>query len=87
MAASTVMPKNWKDLLCVDENKTELFAFLSREGVRLHLADGKELYATDGSGVLCSPAESHCARLAPCSQEESDTCLLLHAADAVQKGV
>ena len=35
---------------------TELFAFLSLEVVRLPLAESNELYATDGSGVLCSPA-------------------------------
>ena len=86
MAPSTVLPKNWKDFLRVDENKTELFAFLSREAVNLPLPQDKELYATDGSGVLCSPAESHLAGLAPCSHEEADTRLLLHVADAVQKG-
>ena len=64
---------------------TELFAFLSLEFVRLPLAESNELYATDGSGVLCS-AESDCARDSPCSQEEADTRLLLDAADAVQKG-
>ncbi len=65
---------------------TELFAFLSLEVVPLPLAESNELYATDGSGVLCSHAESYCARLSPCSQEETDTRLLLDAADAVQKG-
>ena len=85
MAASTVIPKNWNDFLCVDENKTELFAFLLCKVVRIPLAEGKELYATDGCGVLCSP-ESCLARLAPCSHEEADTRLLLHAADAVQNG-
>ena len=85
-APSTVMPKNWKDFLRVNENKTELFAFLSRQTVHLSVAEGKEIYATDGSGVLCSPAGSYLARLAPCSQEEADTRLLLHVADAVQKG-
>ena len=64
---------------------TELFAFLSLEVVRLPLAESNELYATEGSGVLCSPAESYCACLSPCSQEEADTRLLLDAADAVQK--
>ena len=86
MAPSTVMPKDWKDFLGVDQNKTELFAFLSHKVVRLPLADGKELYASDGSVVVCSPAESYLARLALCLQEEADTRLLLHAADAVQKG-
>ena len=65
---------------------TELFAFLSLEVVRLPLAESNELYATDGSGVLCTPAVSYCARLSPCSQEEADSRLLLDAADAVQKG-
>ena len=63
-----------------------MFAFLSRQTVHLSVAEGKEIYATDGSGVLCSPAGSYLARLAPCSQKEADTRLLLHVADAVQKG-
>ena len=63
--------------------QTELFAFLSREVVHLPLAESKELYATDGSGVLCSSVDSYLARLAPCSQEEADTRLLLHAAGDV----
>ena len=86
MAPSTVMPKNWRDFLRCDENKSELFTFLTHEVINLPLAEGKEVYATDGSGVLCSPAESDSAYLAPCSQEEADTRLLLHVSDAVQKG-
>ena len=63
-----------------------MFAFLSREAVHLPIADGKELCATDGSGVVCFPAESYLVNLAPCSQAEVDTRLFLHVADAVQKG-
>ena len=59
---------------------------MARESINLPVALGKELYATDGTGVLCSPADLCVARLAPCSQEEADTRLLLHVADAVQKG-
>ena len=83
VAPSTVMPKNWRDFLLCDENKSELFTFLKHEVINLPLAEGKELYATDGSGVLCSPAESDSAYLAPCSQEEADTRLLLHVSDAM----
>ena len=86
MAASTMKPTKLKDFLGIDENKTEMFAFLSPEAIRLPsalLADGKELYVPDGSGVLCSPAESYCARVAPCSQEEADTSLHLPLVDAV----
>ena len=80
------MPKNWKDFLRVDENKTELFAFLSHEVVRLPVAEGRELYATDGRAVLSSSRESDLACLTPCSQEEADTHIFLHAADIVRKG-
>ena len=67
VAPSTVMPKNWKDFLRVDQNKTELFGFLSREAIRLSIANGKEMYATCGTEVLCSPTESDLTSLAPCS--------------------
>ena len=87
MAPSTVMPKNWKYFVSVNKNKSELFAFLSYTAVHLSvIAEGKEMYATDGSRILCSPAESYLAHLAPCTQEETDTQLLLHVADAVQNG-
>ena len=72
--------------LRVNENNTELFGFQSCVAVHLSVGEGKEIYATDGSRVLYSPAESCLAHLAPCSQEEADTRLLLHVADAVQKG-
>lgn len=85
VTSSTLVPKNWKDFFHVDDNKTELFGFLSQEAIRLPLADGKEVYATHGREVLCSPEESDLIYLAPCSQEEADT-HLLHVADAVQKG-
>ena len=46
VSPSTKIPKNWSDLLRVDENKTELFAFLSHVVVRLSVGEGKEIYAT-----------------------------------------
>ena len=62
MPPLNLMPKNWKDFLRCDENKTELFSLLTREAICLPIAKGKELYATDGTGVLCSPAASMSAR-------------------------
>ena len=55
MAASTVMPKNWTDFLLIDENKTELFAFLSPEAIRLHLI------GTVGrsKGIVCNRRKSY----------------------------
>ena len=90
MAPSTVMPKNWKDFLRVNENKTELFAFLSHKAVHLSVAEGKEIYATDGSGVLCSPAGTPCPMFTRGGRHSSTSacgrCCILHVADAVQKG-
>ena len=59
---------------------------MSQETTRHPQYYGKELYATHGSDVLCSPAELDLTNLAPCSHEEADTRLLLHVADAVLKG-
>ena len=63
-----------------------MFSFLLHKAVHLSVAEDKILYATDGTGVLCSSTEADLGYLALCSHEEADTRLLLHAADAVQKG-
>ena len=83
---TTALPKNWKDFLRVDENKTELFGFLSQHAISIAVAERKEVYATHDQMVLCSPAQCDMKNLTPCSHEEADTRLLLHVSDAVQKG-
>ena len=80
---TTVLPKHWKDFLCVDENKTELFGFLSQQITCIPVDDGKEIYTTHGKMVLCSPAQSDLTKLTPCSHEEADTHLILHVSDAI----
>ena len=40
----------------MDDNKTELFSFLSHQVVLLQ-TEGKAVYATDGHDVLCSMAQ------------------------------
>lgn len=86
MLPTTVLPKQWKDFLRVDDNKTELFEFLSQQVMGLPVEEGKELYTMHGKMVLWSPADCCVANLTPCTHEEADTCLLLHVTDAVQKG-
>lgn len=86
VASSTMIPKNWREFLRVDENKTELFHFLSQKVVLLPTSEGKAIYATDGMGVLSTPDSQDVGSLAPCSHEEADTRLFLHALDAVRKG-
>ena len=73
VASTTVIPKNWKDFLQVDENKIELFRFLSQEVIRLPTEEGKTIYSTIGTEVLCSLAAADVSSMAPCSHEEADT--------------
>ena len=55
--------------------------------MKLPTDQGKSIYATDESSVLCSLVDTDLSSLAPCSHEEADTRLFLHVADAFEKGV
>ena len=63
----------------MDENKTDLFAFLS-EGVVSVLANSdKHIVVTQGESVLaCGLSELCLNTLQSCSHDEADTRLLLH---------
>ena len=69
----------------MDENKTELFNFLAHEVVD-NLSIEKEVFSTCGRHVLCSRVHHDVSALAPCSHEEADTRMFLHAKDAAEKG-
>ena len=85
VASTRVMTKNWKDFLQVDENKTELFRFLSQEVIRLPTEEGKTIYSTIGTEVLCLAA-ADVSSMTPRSHEEADTRLFVQVADAVRNG-
>jgi len=86
VAPTTPLPKKWKNFLRVNENKTELFKFLSQQMLSLQIGEGKVIYTTDEVDVLSTETNADVTNLAPCLHEEADTRLLLHVADAVQKG-
>ena len=81
MAPTTLLPKKWKHFLHVNENKTELFKFLAQQLVQLPIGEGNVIYATNGADVLCTMKDADVRNLAPCSHEEADTRLFLHAAE------
>ena len=83
VSLSTTIPKSWKDFLRVDDNKTELFKFLAQHVTCRTVDEGKVLYATSAQNVLSSTCQAELSNLTPCSQEEADTRLILHAAYAV----
>lgn len=52
----------------------------------MEIPDGKEIYATRGETVMTSSNRTEMNSLSPCSHEEADTRLMVHALDASLKG-
>ena len=50
------------------------------------LPEGKQIYSTLGEDVILSTERTNMERLAPCSHEEADTQLMIHALDAAVAG-
>jgi hypothetical protein len=75
--------KSWPQFLRIDDNKRELFAYLSEKVVTMQTE--KEICATSGNNVLLNH-DKDTTTLMPCSHEEADTRIFLHALDASQSG-
>ena len=71
------VPKNWAEFLRINENKTELFAFLSREIVTIS-TDKQVICILDRDVVCLQPMGKE--GLAPCSHEEADSRMIVHVA-------
>ena len=88
MLPDSRVPGNWQAFLRVDDNKTELFGYVSEElkASKPDLEDQKQVITTKREDVLSwQPKDTN--RLSPCTQKESDTRMLLHAQDAAQDGL
>ena len=70
---------NWASLLKIDDNKTELFSFLSGALLDSFQLVGKQLVIMDRNAVLSKPPPLDTTSLAPCTQEEADRYMMLHA--------
>ena len=79
------LPKNWPQFLKVDSNKVELFHYLA-EQTGLVQYEWKCVLVTKDSLVLSSSAQIT-DNISPCTHEEADTRLLLHAADCARQGL
>ena len=84
-ALTSAIPNNWQSFLRVNENKTELFHLLAEQVATIDV-EGKEVYSTMGSQVLCTSGREDMTELEPCSHEEADTRLMLHVSDAAHRG-
>jgi hypothetical protein len=81
---STPIPKEWNNYLKNEENKTELFGFISDEIAKEHMS-GNLLLSTKGTTVL-SNQDTDCTALEPCNHSEADTRIILHLHHAATKG-
>ena len=72
----------------MDSNKTQLFKFLSNALFKYFSQEEKQLVITDGELVLSKPPlhDDHLVSLSPCSHEEADSHMLLHANHTAHHG-
>ena len=83
VVAEAAIPRNWQNFLRVDTNKTQ-FKFLSEAVLRWFNLKDKQLVITDGEKVCSKPPLSDLSSLAPCTHEEADSRMLLHASHAAR---
>ena len=78
------VPGDWNSFLRVDDNKTKLFKYLADQTIAIQ-DKGKEVLSASDCSVLTNSRENT-GHISPCSHEEADTKLLLHAFDAGKEG-
>lgn len=78
------VPKNWANFLKVNENKTQLFALLAQDIVKMDSPNC--LIASNIDDKVLTSTEYDRSRIEPCNHEETDTRLFVHVSDAVNAG-
>jgi len=74
------------DFSHVESNKVELFKFLSEALLGSFGQEDKQLVITDVESAKSKSFLQYFALLSPCSHEEADSRMLLHASHAAQSG-
>ena len=83
--SDTRIPGNWTAFLRVDENKEELFLYLAEQLTTIGTDHG-EVVSTKHESVVFNNDRTDAADLSPCTHEEANTRLRLHATDTVRHG-
>ena len=81
--SSNSLLRNLQEFLRNDDNKTEIFSFLSLQVANLQTE--KQIVITHHKDVLCTQP-MNTTGLAPCTHEEADTIMFLHVSDATSHG-
>ena len=79
------VPNNWQGFLRDSKNKTELFRFLSQK-LSEHRSEKTIITTIEKNVVTNKPESVDLSGIQPCSHEEADTRLLLHAQHARLSG-
>ena len=82
---NTSIPQNWSSFLRVDSNKKALFHYLAAALETMPVPPGKTLLTTQKEEVLSNPP-SDVSQLQPCTHEEANSRMLLHAWNTYQQG-
>ena len=85
MMEQTSIPQNWGNFLHVDSNKKALFSFLASALQTVVVPDGKILLTTQDEEVKSKPL-SDVSLIQPCTHEEADSRMVLHAWHSYQQG-
>ena len=85
-ASGTHIPGNQQKFLCVDNNKTDPFQFLSHALIDSFNLKEKQLIITVGESVLSKPLPDDLDSISSSTHEEADTRMLLHACYAAHHG-
>ena len=83
MSGHVKLPGNWKDFLRDENNKEELFRFLTGKVSQVACPPGKVMYITSGSSVVSITTE---VVMGDCNQEEADTRMMVHVLHALNHG-
>ena len=80
------LPANWGEFLKEESNKTELFQYLAKQTTTLLCEANKCIVSTSDTLVLSSFVNVT-PELSPCTHEEADTRLILHASECARQGI
>ena len=82
---NAAIPLNWKSFLRLDDNKKELFQYLTAGVQSLRISDVDVISTADVDIISSTTIDK--AGLAPCNHEEADTRIFVHARDASVNGM
>ena len=83
---ATPLPAKWQQFLCDVRNKTELFKYVAETAISSISCNEKVIVTTIEEDVKSNDEYLQVEGLSPCSQEEADGRLLLHALHQAKSG-